>query len=261
MVSFIVPAYNEVENIGPTIGSIRRVAAAVALDGYEIIIVDDGSTDGTREQATALQREFDVVSAISHPTNLGLGSAIRTGLAAAKYEQFMVVPGDNDIQQDLLQFSLSLRGYADLVLIVPLNKEIRTLGRNVLSTIYQLIHMISFRIYVNYINGPGIWPTARTREMNLRSNRFGIASELNVKLLRSGCSYVEIPGYLQAGPKARRTVTVRNLIEVIRSYLMLLYEIHIRSRKKFSAMSRRVIVDFSDIERSAAAGKDKVAAK
>lgn len=259
MISFIVPAFNEVDNIGPTIDSIREVAVSSDVDGYEIIVIDDGSTDGTGERIAELQRKFDVVSAISHRTNLGLGSAIRTGLAAAKHAQFMVVPGDNDIQRDLLKFMLTFRRRADLVLIVPLNKEIRPLGRNVISTFYQLIYMISFRVYVNYLNGPGIWPTAHARSISLRANRFSIISELTVKLLRSGCSYVEIPGYLQAIPKSGRTVTMRNLLAVIRSFVALLYEIHVRSRKKFLASPRRVIVNFVDFEHSIAIHKDKAA--
>ena len=97
--------------------------------------------------------------------------------------------------------------------------------------------------------------------MNMRASRFSIISELTVKLLRSGCSYVEIPGYLQAGPKVRRTVTVRNLLEVIGSYLSLLYEIHVRSRGKFAGMSRRVIVDFVDVDHPVAVSENKIAAK
>lgn len=261
MISFIVPAFNEVDNIGPTIDAIRQVANASDLEAYEIIVVDDGSSDGTGARIVELAKQFAVVRPISHDANRGLGSAIRSGLAAATFPQFMVVPGDNDIQQGLLKSMLTCRRHADLVLTVPLNKEIRPLGRNVISTLYQLIHMISFSVYVNYLNGPGIWPTQRARDVNLRANRFSIISELTVKMLRSGCSYVEIPGYLQAVPKARRTVTLRNLLEVMRSYLALLVEVHVRSPEKYPGRSRRVIVDFVEVKHSTSAQQVKAAAR
>ena len=261
MISFIVPAFNEVDNIAPTVDTIRQVASESDLDSYEIIVVDDGSSDGTSARIVELGKQFAVIRPISHDTNRGLGSAIRSGLEVATFPQFMVVPGDNDIQPDLLKFMLTFRRRADLVLIVPLNKEIRPLGRNVISTFYQLIYMISFSVYVNYLNGPGIWPTQRARDVKLRANRFSIISELTVKMLRSGCSYVEIPGYLQAAPKARRTVTLRNLLEVIRSYFALLVEVHLRSPEKYPGRPRRVIVDFVDVEHSPSAQQVKAVAK
>jgi glycosyltransferase involved in cell wall biosynthesis len=261
MISFIVPAFNEVDNIGPTIESICHVAELAQLELYEIIVVDDGSTDGTRERVDTLRKQHQQVTSISHSTNLGLGAAIRSGLGLAKHPRFMVVPGDNDIQQDLLLFMLTFRQRADLVLIVPLNNEIRTLGRNILSSLYRLIYMVSFNIYVNYVNGPGIWPTELARTMDLRANRFSIVSELVVKLLRSGCSYVEIPGYLQAGPKVRRTVTMRNLLEVVSSYFFLLYEIHVRSRRKFACASQRVFVNFVDVDHPPTLVPRRIAAK
>jgi hypothetical protein len=111
--------------------------------------------------------------------------------------------------------------------------------------LYQLIQMVAFNVYVAYINGPGIWPTARARTVGLAAKRFSIISELNVTLLRSGCSYAELPGYFNAMPKARRTVTLKNLSEVVRLFVTLAYRVHLAQRKQFSLRPRRVQIDFS----------------
>jgi glycosyltransferase involved in cell wall biosynthesis len=245
MLSFIVSAYNEVDNIEATVSTIQSAASDAGLQTYEIIIVDDGSTDGTDARVKLLQTRFPQVLSLRHRTNMGVGAAIRSGLAAARYPKFMGVPGDNDVHPSLVRLLLAFREQADLILTAPLNKEVRSVGRNTLSMLYQLIHFITFKIFVNYINGPGIWPTERARAIGLRSRRFSIVSEMNVKLLRSGCTFAEVPGYMQAGPKARRTVTLRNFVEVVRSFVVLTYEVHVGSRRLFSRQPRRVQIEFS----------------
>jgi len=240
MISFIVTTFNEEENIRPTIETLQIVVREVALDRYEAIIIDDGSTDGTAAEIEKLTAEFPNVRCVRHPVNRGLGAAVRTGIEAARFPHFMVVPGDNDMHHDFMLSMLSFHGKADLILSAPLNKELRSIFRNVVSMFYQMIYMVSFGLFLNYINGPGIWPTEPARQVRLRSRRFAIISELNVKLLRSGCSFVEIPGYFQAGPKQRSTVTLRNVIEVARSYFVILFEVYVQSRAQFSHRPRRV---------------------
>ena len=252
MISFIVPAYNEADNIGDTVETLERVIADSGIDVYEVIIVDDGSTDGTDVRIAALKSRFPNIVGVRQPTNQGIGCAVRAGLAIARFRQFMVVPADNDMHPELIRLLLAYHDVADMIVTVPFNKEIRSNFRVILSMLYQVIYMITFRVYVNYFNGPGIWPTERARASALRARRFSIIAELNVKLLRSGCRFFEVPGYMQAGPKARRTVTFRNLFEVMRSYVVLVYEVYIGARRRFSQRPERVIIEFIAPQRAAA---------
>src|SRR3989338_9816929 len=75
-VSIIIAAYNEEDNIGKTIASVRSV-----LPEAEILIVDDGSTDGTLAEARKF--ENDLIKVIPSRQNLGKGHAIRMGIQAA----------------------------------------------------------------------------------------------------------------------------------------------------------------------------------
>lgn len=247
MISFIVPAFNEAGNISPTVETIRAAAARTGLEAFEIILVDDGSSDGTPAEIAALAAADPAVRPLRNSKNLGLGASIRAGIEVASKPQFMVVPGDNDVEMNLLVMMLSFRNEADLILTAPLNKEQRTLGRNLISMIYQMAYMIFFQVYVSYLNGPGIWPTEAARAAKLKARRFSIITELNVKLLRMGSTFAEVPGYFQAGPKVRRTVTLRNLYEVMTSFFRLAYEIHLAGRSRYNLRPKRNQVDFSSL--------------
>ena len=96
--SLVIPAFNEAEGIG------RAVAEAVAAlarftHSYEVIVVDDGSTDGTASIVAELSRHDRRVRILRHPRNQGYGAALRTGFEAARHE--FIAFTDADCQFDL----------------------------------------------------------------------------------------------------------------------------------------------------------------
>lgn len=244
MISFIVPAYNEAKNIRATVETIRAAAMLAKLEAIEIVIIDDGSADDTAVIVEALAALQPDLRLIRQSINQGLGAAVQAGLGIASASHFMVVPGDNDMAKEMIALMLLVRGEADMILTMPLNKELRSVTRNIVSMIYQMAYMAMFRVFVGYISGPGLWPTAKARQVGLRARRFGLISELNVKLLRAGCTYAEVPGYLQGGPPARRTITLRNLTEVVVSFLRLISDIHLKGGGRFRGHAVRKQINF-----------------
>lgn len=87
--SFIIPAYNEEAGIAETLERLK-VSLGKTKHNYEIIVVNDGSRDATKERAA----KVDGVKVISHPINTGYGSAIKTGVASAQYEWIGIVDAD-----------------------------------------------------------------------------------------------------------------------------------------------------------------------
>jgi glycosyltransferase involved in cell wall biosynthesis len=92
--SYFFPAHNEAENIGALVEEALAELAHLA-DRFEIICVDDGSTDDTGGIADQLAAAHpDVVRVVHHPENRGYGAAVRTGLAAARYPLICFTDGD-----------------------------------------------------------------------------------------------------------------------------------------------------------------------
>jgi glycosyltransferase involved in cell wall biosynthesis len=89
-VSVLVPAYNEVRGIRPVLTSILQTLNALPAVTFEILVVDDGSTDGTREAA----RDLPGVTVLRHDSNRGYGAALKTGLRHARYEWICITDAD-----------------------------------------------------------------------------------------------------------------------------------------------------------------------
>lgn len=243
MITIIIPAFNEELRLAPTIATIRKALAAEKVDAVDIVIIDDGSRDATPKVAAELATQPGI-RVITHPENCGLGAAIRSGLAEAQGTSFMILPADDAVSVSAIRIMLRYRDQADMILTVNLNKEYRNLARNLVSMVFQAIYMIAFGIYVQYVNGPGVWPTASARAADLKSNRFSIIAELNVKLLRMGHTFAEVPSYFLPSDKTRSTVNWRNLREVVAAFFRLLIIVHVKQRAQYSRRPSRKMIDF-----------------
>jgi dolichol-phosphate mannosyltransferase len=97
--SIIIFCYNEKITIGKVIEASLSVVSQLGSD-YEVIVVDDGSTDGTE----SVIKQYPQVKHLRHPRNKGIGAALRSGYAAASKEYVCAVPGDGQFDlQELLQ--------------------------------------------------------------------------------------------------------------------------------------------------------------
>ena len=94
-VSVVVPVRNEAGNVAPLVA---EIAASLAGRAFEIVYVNDGSTDGTEAELVALMRERPYLRQIRHQVSCGQSSAVRSGVAAARAP--LVVTLDGDGQND-----------------------------------------------------------------------------------------------------------------------------------------------------------------
>lgn len=124
--SVVVPMYNEVENAAPLVTEIKQ--ALQTQVPLEIIIVDDGSQDGTYEQLVTLQKDIPELRIVRHKKNFGQSAGIYTGVKAAQYPWIATLDGDgqND-PADIPVLIAELNAYSDnkqsLLLVGNRNKR------------------------------------------------------------------------------------------------------------------------------------------
>ena len=139
-VSIVLPAFNEVENLEAAVAGV-----AAALDrigpGWQVVVVDDGSTDGTGDLADRIAAGDPRVEVARHEQNRGKGAALRTGMARATAP--VVGYTDTDLPFDM---EALVRAYArlaetgaDLVAGVRVNRERYSLRRRVYSGTYNAL--------------------------------------------------------------------------------------------------------------------------
>ena len=92
--SIVIPAYCEADNILGTLSNVTTAVASLPLD-VEIIVVDDGSTDGTSDVVKANADRFPGVRLLVNERNMGFGWTYRRGVAAATRDYIVMVHGDN----------------------------------------------------------------------------------------------------------------------------------------------------------------------
>ena len=144
-VSVIVPAFNEVENISPLLS---ELSARLTPD-YEVIIVDDGSTDGTYETAVAAQAQHQFLKVYRHRTNLGKTAAIITGVDRARGEFVSVFDADLQfLPEDVVAQVAKLREGWDLVT----GRKQGKYEKRAVSSIYNWLARVMFGIKVQDIN-------------------------------------------------------------------------------------------------------------
>jgi glycosyltransferase involved in cell wall biosynthesis len=190
-VSILAPAFNEERNLEGAV--LDAVDAAADLDDYEIIIVDDGSTDGTAAIADRLVAELPKVRVVHHPTNLGMGAAYCTALEHARMEYFTFTGGDRELHRESLRDILNSIGKATIVVPYHGTPGRRQLHRRLLTWISTTQLNLMFGLKLKYFQGPAVYPTRLARMLPATSTGFYFATERLVHAVFAGHSWVEVP--------------------------------------------------------------------
>jgi glycosyltransferase involved in cell wall biosynthesis len=193
LLSVIVPVFNERNTVAEILRRIRGVELPLAL---EVIVVDDGSTDGTDKVLSALQDS--TVRVVTHPTNRGKGAAVRTGVEIARGDLVLVQDGDLEYDPDDWPKLLEpvMKGKAQVVYGSRFSGE----GRAMRPTQWLGNRLLTLTANVLYRSTLSDMETCyklfdRTvlDGITIESDRFDFEPEITAKVLRRGHRIYEVP--------------------------------------------------------------------
>jgi len=215
--SILIPAYNE----GQTIAEVLRRIAETHVDA-EIVVVDDGSTDGTRD---VLRSRHDM-TVIFHERNAGKGAAIRTGLGYVTGE--VVIVQDADLEYSPQDYPVLLApilsGDADVVYgsrFLSGPHRVLFFWHSVANSALTLLsNMLSDLNLTDMETGFKVFRTSVLKDINLQSDRFGFEPEITAKISRQRCRIYEVPiSYHGRDYAAGKKITWRDGVAAIHHIL------------------------------------------
>jgi glycosyltransferase involved in cell wall biosynthesis len=193
LLSVVIPVYNEVK----TIAEIVRRVQATGL-AYEILIVDDGSTDGTRDILRTLDSP-PKIRVILHEKNQGKGAALRTGFQAAEGEIILVQ--DADLEYNPREYPALLEpiesGQADVVYgsrFLGAKRRVTMFWHMVANNLLTLATNILYNsILSDMETGYKVFRADLLKSIPLRANRFDFEPEITAKVLKRHARVFEVP--------------------------------------------------------------------
>ena len=190
-ISILVPAYNEAGNIEAAVRDV--VTAASDLDEYEVLVVNDGSSDDTGAVVDRLARELPGVRAIHHEVNRGFAATYATGLAHARLSYYTFVPGDHEVTLDSIRDIFACVGSADVVVPYHGTPWTREWHRRILTWVCTNEINVLMGHRLRYYQGPAVYPTPLARALPVTTGGFFFATEMLVHALAAGYTWVEVP--------------------------------------------------------------------
>ena len=233
--SVLMPCY---QLAGTIAGNIDRVVAALAQeDGVEIVVADDGSTDGTRREAEQAAARHPGVLVVANPQNAGKGRALQRAFAASSGEVVVFLDGDLDLPPEQIPAMVAELRRGGWDALVGAKRAALVGGgypwvRRVLSRAFAALIRLAFRLPVSETQtGLKAFRRAPLEQAlpKVQIARYSFDVELILLLRRAGCRLAEFPVTLEVQPSPSR-VTAGTVWEMGRDTARLWYRAILRRR-------------------------------
>lgn len=192
-ISVFFPAFNDAGSIPTLVATALEILPTLTND-YEVIVVNDGSTDETAARVEELSRNYPKVRIVNHERNLGYGAALRSGFRHAMKD--LVFYTDGDGQYDVRELPNLHRLMTDRVDVVNGYKTKRSdaSSRKVLGAIYNHAARIMFRLPIRDVDCDfRLIRRTCLQDLDIQSATGAVCVEIISKLHRAGCVFAEAP--------------------------------------------------------------------
>jgi len=226
-ISVTLPALNEAQNIETLSKEIMHYLEKNNIP-YEIIIVNDGSSDNTGIIADELASHYNTVFSIHHKHNKGYGSSLKTGFEASKYDYLFFTDADRQFRIESLDAFLPLmqEGTADMIIGYRIDRQ-DTFQRKFFSGCFNRMIRVLFSIdYKDIDCAFKLFKKEVFKSLEVTSNDFLFNTELLAKARITQCHIVQlgVPHYPRTHGKS--TITYRHILRTFKRFFSLYREIH-----------------------------------
>jgi glycosyltransferase involved in cell wall biosynthesis len=228
-ISVFFPCYNEQDNVARTVENALAVLRKLGAD-FEVIIVDDGSSDETARIADGLAARQSAVTVVHHPTNLGYGAALQSGFKAATKQLIFYTDGDGQFDIAEMPPLLPLMDQYDIVSCYRLNRR-DSIIRKINAWCWTKLVCLLFGLKIRDIDCAfKLYKSEIFKDMKLQSAGALIDAEILARAARKGYTITQKP--VHHYPRTAGKQTGANLRVILRAFkeLFRLYG-RIRSEK------------------------------
>lgn len=231
-ISVVMPALNEEKNLERAVTETVEAFRKLNING-EIMLINDGSRDGTAKIADGLKLRFPFINVIHHEKPNGIGGSFWEGANKASGDVVTMLPGDGENDPIEILRYLPLMKEVDIVIPFVYNIEVRGRRRRWVSRLYKAIINLSFGMLLNYMNGTVMYRKTVLQSLDLRARGFFYQTELLIKAIRMGYLYAEVPYALGTRSSGKsKALTLTSFFKLSRDYLRTVYSVYYRNRKR-----------------------------
>ena len=182
-ISFIIPVYNEEFNIANVLQNLYAVLNAHPAWNSQVIVIEDGSTDGTRKTIQDVLKQYPDCELLLHDKNQGYTCSLKDGIARTRGRFMMYIGADEEFDCSELPAFIEplLRGEAQVVLGVRWQRNAYRLFRFFLSVIYIFFLNYLFKLRVNDYNWSQAWCRDLLEKIELQSKSLFVLPEIIIK--------------------------------------------------------------------------------
>jgi glycosyltransferase involved in cell wall biosynthesis len=227
-ISIVFPAYNEIENVAEAARRAREAVELARIPTWEVIFVDDGSSDGTAGRVEELGAADPRIRLVRHPRNLGYAEALKSGFSAARMKYIFY--SDSDNQFDLKEMKNLLPAIEDYDIVCGFRiYRFDPLTRLVLAWGYNLVARTLFRIRVRDIDCAfKLFRREVFDVIRIESRKFFVDTEILAKARRRGLRVTEIGVRHYPRPAGRSTVRASHVISTLRELAQMWVRINLK---------------------------------
>ena len=226
--SFVVPAFNEEESLEDAIAAIRANAASLGCP-FEVVIVNDGSSDRTGEIADSISQRDSAIRVIHHPRNRRVGAALKTGAANARFEWMVLNPVDNPIPPEELRNLIAASRHASIVVGYRSERPGYRLWMRFASRVYHDMLMVLFGVRLKDFNWCCLYRTELLRSLPMKNEGILGFPEVLIRAARSGEPLIEVPLSMRERVTGRPTVSKMKVLgRTVVDMMGLVWDVRVR---------------------------------